>query len=235
MANTFKYSEYHHDLCNCVFLCPGGGSPVKIKVAYKIRIYPTKDQELRLTQTFGSCRFLWNQMLHERNQVYIRFKEDKETLRSYKYKTETQYKHAFPFLKEPDAKALQNVTRHLFIAFQNFFTGLTDPKRKVGYPRFKSKRDKQSYKTNNISNNIKIDFARKKLKLPKFAAWVAYRDDRVFTEPILSVTVSKTKSGKYFASLLIARELSVTPKQTIQEEKMAAFDMSFCLLSRVRN
>lgn len=200
---------------------------MKINVAYKLRIYPTKEQETILNKTFGCCRFLWNQMLNEHNEVYERFKEDDETLRSYKYKTEKQYKQAFPFLKDPDAKALQNVTRNLFTAFQNFFTGLTDQKRKVGYPRFKSKRGKQSYKTNNINGNIKIDFVRKKLKLPKIDAWFTYHDDRVFDEPIQSVTVSKTKSGKYFASLLIARELHIKPKQTIQEENMAAFDMSF--------
>jgi putative transposase len=154
-------------------------------------------------------------------------KRDEETLRSYQYKTEKQYKQTFPFLKPPDAKALQNVTRNLFTAFQNFFTGLKNQHRKVGYPRFKSKRGKQSYKTNNIHGNIKIDFVRKKLKLPKINAWFTYRDDRVFDEPIKSVTVSKTKSGKYFASLLIVRELHVKPKHIINEEKMAAFDMSF--------
>jgi putative transposase len=200
---------------------------VKINVAYKFRIYPNTEQEIILNQTFGCCRFLWNQMLHERTQVYKRFKADKESLRSYPYKTEKQYKQKFSFLKEPDAKALQNVTRNLFAAFQNFIASLTDQKRQVGYPRFKAKHGKQSYTTNNINDNIKIDFARKKLKLPKIAAWVAYRDDRVFAEPIKSVTVSKTKSGKFFAALLIARELPVTPKATLHEEHMAAFDMSF--------
>ena len=200
---------------------------MKVHVAYKFRIYPTKEQEAIFTQTFGCCRFLWNQMLHERNHVYARFKKDKITLRSYKYKTERQYKQVFPFLKTPDAKALQNVTRHLFTAFQHFFTGVSDPTRKVGYPRFKSKRDKQSYKTNNINGNIKIDFARKRLKLPKIDAWIAYRDDRVFPERIQSVTVSKTKSGKYFAALLITRELPVTSTQALPEDQLAAFDMSF--------
>ena len=79
---------------------------MQINVAYKLRIYPTKTQETQLTQTFGCCRFLWNQMLNERNEVYQRFKEDKATLRSYQYKTEKQYKQVFPFLKDPDAKAL---------------------------------------------------------------------------------------------------------------------------------
>ena len=93
---------------------------MKINVTYKFRIYPNKEQEITLNKTFGCCRFLWNQMLNERNKVYERFKADNETLHSYSYNTEKQYKQEFSFLEEPDAKALQNVTRNLFAAFQNF-------------------------------------------------------------------------------------------------------------------
>jgi putative transposase len=81
--------------------------------------------------------------------------------------------------------------------------------------------------THNIHNNIKIDFARKKLKLPKIGAWFSYRDDRVFAESIKRVTISKTKSGKYFASILIERETNIEPKEILAEKDIAAFDMSF--------
>jgi putative transposase len=79
---------------------------------------------MMLAKTFGCCRFLWNQMLAERKKVYQRVKDDRHALHSYTYKTEKHYKHAFEFLKHPDAKALQNVTRNLFHAFQNFFEGV---------------------------------------------------------------------------------------------------------------
>jgi putative transposase len=115
----------------------------------------------------------------------------------------------------------------LFAAFQNFFASRTGKKRQVGYPRFKAKHAKQSYTTNNINDNIKIDFTRKKLKLPKIDTWTTYRDDRTFTEPIKSVTVSKTKSGKYQAAIRIEREVSIEPKQTLEEKEITAFDMSF--------
>ena len=197
-----------------------------INVAYKFRIYPTQDQELILTKTFGCCRFLWNQMLNERNEVYARGKAHKKAIPAYKYKTEKQYKQEFSFLKEPDAKALQNVTRNLFAAFQNFFAGQTNQKRKVGYPRFKAKHGKQSYTTHNINANIKINFARKKLKLPKINTWFSYRDDRTFNEKIQKVTVSKTKSGKYFVSISFKREMNVQEKKTIHENRIVAFDMS---------
>ena len=199
---------------------------MKIDITYKFRIYPNKEQEEILNKTFGCCRFLWNQMLAERNRVHEQLKNDKESLHSYKYKTEKDYKQVFEFLKEPDAKALQNVSRNLFQAFRNFFDGVKGKRPRVGYPSFKSKRGKQSYTTNNINDNIKIDFERKKLKLPKINTWFSYRDDRVFDEKIRKVTVSKTKSGKYFASISFKREICIKKKITIQESKIASFDMS---------
>lgn len=199
---------------------------LNIDIAYKFRIYPNNEQEIILNKTFGSCRFLWNQMLAERNQVYERLKKDPETLRAHNYKTETRYKQEFNFLNEPDSRALQNVNRNLFQAFQNFFDGLKGKRPRIGYPKFKSKHGWQSYTTNNINNNIKIDFKRKRLKLPKIDTWFVYRDDRVFNEKIRKITVSKTKSGKYFASITFKQKTIIHEKNNLNESKIAAFDMS---------
>jgi putative transposase len=167
-------------------------------------------------------------MLAERNDVYARLKDDKDALHSHKYKTEKQYKQEFEFLKEPDAAALQNVNRNLFQAFQNYFKALKDPKLHYKHPRFKARRRaKQAYKTNNVNNNTKIDFKKRKLKLPKIDSWFKYRDDRLFEEPVKSVTVSKTKSGKYFASIRVERESNIKENKIIEENKIASFDMSF--------
>ena len=148
-----------------------------------------------------------------------------------RYKTEKEYKQLFPFLKEVDSKALQNVNWHLQAAYARFFQNCKDRKARktnfrVGHPRFKSRKSRQSYTTNLINNNIKIDFACKKLKIPKIDSWIGYSDDRVFTESIHNVTVSKTKSGKYYASILVARESDVLTKTAIKEENVIAFDMS---------
>jgi putative transposase len=200
---------------------------VKTEIAYKLRIYPNKKQKTFLNKTFGCCRFLWNHMLAEHNQVYQRLKSDKKALHAHKYKTEKQYKQEYEFLKEPDAKALQNVNRNLFQAFQNFFDSVKGKRPIVGYPRFKSRKNRQSYKTNNINNNVKIDFTRKKLKLPKVEGWVSYRDDRTFDESIKSVALSRTKSGKYHASILIERRTNIQQRTEVEEGKITAFDMSF--------
>jgi putative transposase len=192
-------------------------------------LYPNKDQQEQLNRTFGCCRFLWNQMLAERNVKYKQYKLD--GIKS-KYKTEAEYKVEFPFLKDADSKALQNVNWHLQEAFSRFFKNCQDRKAKktklyIGYPRFKSRHKAQnSYTTDMINNNIKIDFFKRTLQLPKFKTPIKYHDDRVFTEKIRSVTVSKTKSGRYYASILIELENPIVPLPIVHEEKIIGFDMS---------
>ncbi|MHA1110487.1 MAG: RNA-guided endonuclease TnpB family protein [Promethearchaeota archaeon] len=56
--------------------------------------------------------------------------------------------------------------------------------------------------------------------------WIKYRDDRTFDEQIKHATVSKTKSGKFFISLVIEREIKIDPLHEIQDSKIEAFDMS---------
>lgn len=164
-------------------------------------------------------------MLAERNDTYRQLKDNSEALREHKYKTEKEYKHEFEFMKEVDSKALQSTTGDLIKAFVKFFKGLKET-RKVGYPRFKSKRNRQSYTTYNVNDNIKIDFDRKRIKLPKVKTWIKYKDNRSFAETIRHVTVSKTKSGNYYISILIERELSITPLTEVHNTKIGAFDMS---------
>ena len=96
-------------------------------------------------------------MLEERIQSYKELKDKNDTLYKYKYKTEKEYKQEYSFLKEVDSKALQSEWRHLKSAYDNFFKNLKKGSKK-GFPRYKSKKSKQSYTTFNINNNCKIDF-----------------------------------------------------------------------------
>ena len=201
--------------------------------AYKVRLYPNKTQKQMLAKTFGCCRLFQNKMLAERKNVYARFKHDKKALYSHPYKTEARYKQDYPFLSEIDSIALQQTRIDLLTAYQNFFdnvkkrnAGMT--KRYVGFPKFKAKKGKQTYRTVSTNNNLKIDFRQKRIKFPKIKAWIKYKDDRtwdLYTHPIRSITVSKTKSGKYFASVLVSHEIP-NPLCHINENKIEAFDMS---------
>jgi putative transposase len=163
-------------------------------------------------------------MLNERKEVHERLKSKKEAFNNYKYKTEKQYKAEFSFLKEADSIALQASREHLLKAYENFFNGLKKT-RKIGFPKFKSKRGKENYTTKHINGNIKIDFERKKVKLPKLG-WLKYNDERIFSEKIKYATVKKTKSNRYFVSLTLEAQEDVKEKQIIYERDITAFDMS---------
>ena len=190
----------------------------------KVRIYPNQQQQELLNRTFGCCRFLHNKMLEERKSVYETLKDDKDQLYSHKYKTEKQYKQEFSFLSEVDSKALQSETRNLLQAFQNFFRGIRKGKR-IGYPKFKSRKQKQSYTTYNINNNIRIDQATKRIRIPK-VGWVKYRDNRDIIHPIKHVTVSRTRTNKYFVAITIVIEKDIKSIITIPLHRIEAFDMS---------
>jgi putative transposase len=163
-------------------------------------------------------------MLSERREVYERFESDMEALKNYVYKTEKQYKVEFPFLKEADSIALQASREHLFEAYRNFFNGLKKG-RKVGFPKFKSKKGKENYTTKQTNKNIRIDFERKKLKLPKLG-WLRFNDNREFSEKIKHATVKKTKSNKYFVSLTLEAQEDAKELQEVHEKDIIAFDMS---------
>jgi putative transposase len=203
---------------------------IKSKKAYQFRLYPTPSQQSELEGVFGCCRFLWNQELNEHQSVYNQFKPLGGIPKGYKYKTEKEYKDRFPFLKIVDAKALQSVTANLGDAYRRFFQNLKDrnkhiTKRKVGLPKFKSKKRDQSYTTYNINQNIKIDFQQKKIKVPKIRSWIRYEDNRNFKESIRHITLRKTSYGQYYVSILVEED-TAEPIKDIQEEKTEAFDMS---------
>ena len=107
-------------------------------------------------------------------------------------------KQELPWLKEVDSTSLQASLQDLDTAFQNFFRRLQQGE-KPGYPRFKSKHDhRQSYKSKCVGTNIKV--LDKAVQLPKLGK-VKCRISKEVEGRVLSATVSRTPSGKYFVSI----------------------------------
>ena len=171
-----------------------------IKKAYKVRLYPNAKQREFLAKSFGCNRLLHNLMLNERISTYASLKDDKEALYNHKYITEKSYKEKYEFMKEIDSVSLQQTRINLDQAYKNFF------KKTHKFPKFKSKHNKQSYRTVFVNSNIKVDFDNRKIKLPKLS-WIHYRDNRAFDSKVCSVTISKTRSNKYYASILVSEEI----------------------------
>ena len=178
---------------------------------YKYRIYPTKEQEIQLAKTFGSCRFVYNQLLAKKIEIY---KNDK----TYLSKTDCnnycnrELKKEYPWLKEVDKFALTNSIYDLDSAYQNFFRRVKQGSGELGFPKFKSKKNHYySYKTNFTNNNIKVDFENNKIQLPKLK-WIKCKLHREFKGKILFATISKTPSGKYYVSFNVEVEHEQLPK-----------------------
>jgi len=169
---------------------------MKKQKAYKFRLYPNLEQKILFEKTFGCSRFIWNQMLADKIAHY---EKTGESLNN----TPAQYKEEFPWLKEVDSLALANVQLNLNKAYKSFFQS------GFGFPRFKSKKTAQSYKTNNQNGTVAL--LNGKVKLPKIG-WVKVKIHRQPKGLIKSATISKTATGKYFISILCEEEILPLPK-----------------------
>lgn len=169
-----------------------------MEYSYKFRIYPNRKQENLIARTFGCCRFVFNHYLALRKEIY---ELTGETLNYYacaKDMTGRKQQEGVLWLKEVDATALQSSLRDLDHAYQHFFRRVKKGE-KPGYPKFKSRHHhKKSYKSKCVGSNIKV--LEGAVQLPKLGK-VKCRISQPVWGRILSATVSRSASGKYYVSL----------------------------------
>ena len=198
--------------------------------ALKLRLYPNKEQSQKIIQFCGANRFLYNKMLEERQQAYKEFKENGslDALWTHKYKTEVDYKNEFEWMKGIESTSLQQSRKHLIDAYNNFFKSLKKQRKgNSQFPKFKKKGCEDSYTSINNSNAIRIDYNSHKIKLPKLG-WVNYRDTRILNATtIKSATISVSKTGKFFVSVLYEYDIDIPEKLTYNNNLIInALDMS---------
>ena len=167
-----------------------------INKSYKFRAYPNKEQEILINKTFGCARFIYNYYLSKSIEDY------QSTGRSCSYTENsrdcTGLKNELLWLKDVDSWAITNALRDLEAAYNNFYRNVKQGK-KPGFPRFKRKYSKQSYRTTR-SNKTDCRIEDSKIRIPK-VGWLRIKQDREVQGRVASATVSKTKSGKYFISI----------------------------------
>ena len=176
--------------------------------AVKIRLYPNKTQEQTLNKVLGCYRFVYNQMLAQKQKAYKADKTNLKVTDLSKWFHGTLLKdEQYAWLKEQNTKVMKQAIRQMDGAYQKFF------KQHNGFPKFKSKKDKQSalfpyeaiskhntFETRNISLTTP-------LKNIKFRCSDLYfRRLQKYNKNIRSGTLSKTKSGNFFLSILIEME-----------------------------
>lgn len=158
--------------------------------ATKIRIYPSLEQREKLSQGFGCARWVWNEALRHKTDL---FKEQEASIsKNELIKRLPELKIEHEWLKETHSQVLQMAIGNLDTAFQNFFA------KRARYPKFKTKHSKQSIQ---YPQSVKVDTDDSAVFLPKIG-WVKARLHREIAGAIKTCTVSKSATGKYLVSIL---------------------------------
>ena len=183
--------------------------------ATKVRLYPTSDQRRELAFQFGAMRWAYNFALNWRRVAWAERGERVTKRMTLDRLVELKRSEDTAWLKEADSQALQQSVMHLDHAFSRFF------KRLGRYPRFKSKHGKQSM---SYPQRVKVVDGRA-LYLPKVGEVKAVLH-RHLVGTIKTVTVSRTKTGKYYASILCDDEQDAPgPDKHLTEENVTGLDM----------
>ena len=110
-----------------------------MKKAFQFRIYPNKNQEVKLNRTLSTCRYLYNNSLEERKKqaelhrlekLFEVFPWGKPEWITYEDQANNLVGSKTDYQKEVFSQVLQNTLKRLDRSFDNFFDG-------AGYPRFK--------------------------------------------------------------------------------------------------
>ncbi len=184
--------------------------------AYKYRLYPTEEHKVLFAKTFGCCRFVYNWALNLKIEAY---KERKETLKNV-YLTnlmKSKLKVENEWLSEVNSQSLQSALRNLDTAYTNFFRNA----KAVGFPKFKSRKDRQSFL---CPQHCRVDFDNGTITIPKAKdiPSVLYRR---FKGTVKTVTISMTPSGKYFASVLVDTGLQEIPVNEVVHNTALGIDL----------
>ena len=173
--------------------------------AIKVRLYPNKTQEQTLNKVLGCYRFVYNHMLAHKQEAYNTDKTNLSLNELSKYfHHELRKDEKYTWLKEQNTKVMDQAIRQMLTAYEKFFN------EHKGFPKFKSKRDKQSalFPIGAISKKNTFDV--RKITLTTKLKNISFRCSDIYhkrlqryKDNIRNATLSKTKSGNYFLSILM--------------------------------
>lgn len=176
-----------------------------MKKGLEVRLYPSKEQRVLIDRTLGCSRFVYNHVLGMKKELWEDYKLSfNPNLKS--------FKEEWKFLTEVPSQALANSYMDCMTAFNNFFNSLKGKsKAEQKFPKFHKKGQKDSFRIaatkTSKGYDIRIeDFEH--IKVPKLGS-VKFRNynnidwNKVH---IYNITIKKTSTNKYFASLCVETE-----------------------------
>ena len=209
--------------------------------ALKLRLYPNEEQKTFLDKSLGCSRFFYNYLLNEKIEFYEKeiepIKEDtklkSEKYKSFKPTSKKQFKEKFDFAKECSDDCLNSTERNLQSAFNNFFKSLNKTRKgKIGFPKFRSKKQhKDSYTECHVKKNA-FDFHNRRINISKCTPIYFKHREKLpkwyneKTSKLKSITISKNSCGEYYASLLFELSNFNANQKPISENQSIGLDWS---------
>lgn len=171
-----------------------------MKKGLEIRLYPSKEQRVLIDRTLGCSRFVYNHVLSLKKELWEDYKLSfNPNLKS--------FKEEWKFLTKVPSQALANSYMDCIMAYNNFFNSLKGKsKSKQAFPKFHKKGQKDSFRIAATKTSKGYDIRienKERIKVPKLGSvkFKNYKNIDWSTIHIYNITIKKTSTGKYFASL----------------------------------
>ena len=196
--------------------------------ALKVRIYPNNEQVDFLNQQFGAVRLVYNKFLKIISSQYKRHNKSLSANKDLKKLLPIAKKsRKYSWLSNYDSISLQQSCINFHKAYQNFFKQQKLKKKGVkisngnSYPVYKKKhRVQSSYHCTNIKVGDNW------IKIPKIRSKIKAKIHRNINQDISSITITRNKTGKHFASIVFKEIGSNCKKITdISENNVIGIDM----------
>ena len=176
-----------------------------MKKGLEVRLYPSKEQRVLIDRTLGGCRFVYNHILSLKKELW----EDYKLSFNPKLKS---FKEEWNFLTKVPSQALANSYMDCMTAFNNFFNSLKGKSKAVQrFPKFHKKGQKDSFRIaatkTSKGYDIRIEDI-EHIKVPKLGSikFKNYNGIDWSKIHIYNITIKKTPTNKYFASLCVETE-----------------------------
>lgn len=168
-----------------------------------------------IAQHFGCARHVHNWALSEK-QCHYEATGKSLSKRQLQDALVASKKDDKPWLTDVNSQMLLAALGNLDTAFSNFFQG------RARYPRFKNKY--AGWQSFQCPQHVKVNFEQGLIQLPKIRG-VKARLHRSFDGKIKTVTVKRSPSGKYFASVLVDDGFEPPIPAVIEPDKTKGLDL----------
>ena len=171
---------------------------MKINKAYRYELKPNVQQRMLLAKHAGAARFTFNWGLQKRIDLYNQEKKSTNAIEQHRQLNSLKAAE-FPWMYELSKCAPQEALRDLDKAFRHFYRGIQKGS-KVGFPRFKKKGIRDSFR---LTGAIKVNKA--SVQLPRLGV-IRLKETSAVEGHILSATISR-QADRWFVSVTVEQQM----------------------------